>query len=469
MTTAFLGTKAPPLNAVDIYGKRHFDSDFKNKLVAVTFLSPDAGNRAFELSFLAELQKPFKNDTNIVFLTIVPDTGGLGLDLVNYFNIQKYPSHFLIDGQWRLAFNPYYYEREKDPKKKLQEVISNQLAKQYDGPYVFHEDGAITAYNIHLSNLVKNSYQVKNNIQLTAQTDDSRVRFKVQLKRSLQVEASTYDKPKKLFVLSDIEGNFDAFRKLLQASNIINEDFNWIFGDGHLVFAGDMFDRGAQVTECLWLVYTLEEKAKEAGGYVHFILGNHEIMNLQNDHRYVEAKYKDNVALMGKTLVQLYNENSELGRWLRTKNIIEKIGDLLFTHGGVSVELNKLKLSVTEINSLARPNYANNQIDYGNLNINTVMSNKIGPFWFRGYYDQKSKVSETSVDSILFSFDVRHIVTGHTIVADTISAHYGGKVINTDTKHAFGENEALLIEGDEFYRVDDKGYRILLFVNNRKK
>ncbi len=47
------------------------------------------------------------------------------------------------------------------------------------------------------------------------------------------------------------------------------------------MFAGDMFDRGDQVTECLWLVYALEETAKAAGGYVHFILGNHELMNLQ--------------------------------------------------------------------------------------------------------------------------------------------------------------------------------------------
>ncbi len=61
-----------------------------------------------------------------------------------------------------------------------------------------------------------------------------------------------------------------------------------------------MFDRGEQVTECLWLIYSLEEKAKAVGGYVHFVLGNHEIMNLQGDFRYVQEKYKITAQVMAR-------------------------------------------------------------------------------------------------------------------------------------------------------------------------
>ncbi|WP_315816501.1 hypothetical protein [Paraflavitalea speifideaquila] len=64
---------------------------------------------------------------------------------------------------------------------------------------------------------------------------------------------------------------------------------------------------------------------------------------------------------MGKQLTQLYAENSELGKWLRTKNIVEKIGNILYVHGGISRELNQLHLSVTEINQLARPYLAKSQ------------------------------------------------------------------------------------------------------------
>jgi hypothetical protein len=62
------------------------------------------------------------------------------------------------------------------------------------------------------------------------------------------------------------------------------------------------------------------------------------------------------------------------------------------------------------------------------------------------------------VDSSLARFSSDHIVTGHTIVADTISMWFNGKLFNTDTHHAKGHSEALLIEGgDKFYRVDANG------------
>jgi hypothetical protein len=113
--------------------------------------------------------------------------------------------------------------------------------------------------------------------------------------------------------------------------------YNWIFGDGHLVLTGDFFDRGDQVTEVLWLIYSLEDKAKAVGGYVHFVLGNHEIMNLSGDLRYLHPKYVQNTVLLNEDYMgSLYGESSEIGRWLRTKNIVEKVGTILFAHAGIS-------------------------------------------------------------------------------------------------------------------------------------
>jgi hypothetical protein len=90
------------------------------------------------------------------------------------------------------------------------------------------------------------------------------------------------------------------------------------------------------------------------------------------------------------------------------------------------------------------------------------MSESYGPFWYRGYY-QGAKDPELLVDSLLRKYNIRHIVTGHTIIADTISVLYNNKVVNTDVPHAKGKSEALLIEGKNFYRVNDKGQKFLLF------
>ena len=85
-----------------------------------------------------------------------------------------------------------------------------------------------------------------------------------------------------------------------------------------------------------------------------------------------------------------------------------------------------------------------------------------GPFWYRGYYSKSKPADKDQVDATLSKFGVKYIVTGHSLVADTVSAWYGGKVFNTDTHHAKGLSEALLVEGDKFYRVNASGQKVLL-------
>ena len=84
------------------------------------------------------------------------------------------------------------------------------------------------------------------------------------------------------------------------------------------------------VTQTLWLIYHLENQAEKAGGKVHFILGNHDLMNMNNDFRYVRKKYFTNAELMNVPYIDLYKPKTELGEWLETKNIVEKIGDYVF-------------------------------------------------------------------------------------------------------------------------------------------
>ena len=375
-----------------------------------------------------------------------------------------------------LAFSPFLLLGSLLPNKDglycgNNKIVNNPankkiLEEQYDGPYVQYKNDKVFAKYIVVNNgslTVKADSLVlsqKNNLLLKVKTDEPGKFFMVGLKQQLQNEKSDYANVSRQLVLSDIEGNFGAFRKLLQGNGVIDTSFNWTFGDGHLVLIGDFFDRGEQVTEVLWLIYYLEEKAKAAGGYVHFILGNHEIMNLSADIRYVQQKYKDNATLLNEKYVSLYDENTELGRWLRTKNIIEKIGGNLYMHGGISGEINRMNLPVAAIDELARPYYADTTYKYPDLKIDTILTDK-GPFWYRGYYTG-SKATQQQVDSTLSGFNVKHIVTGHTIVADTVSVWYNGKVMNTDVHHAAGKSEALLIEGDKYYRVNAEGKKILL-------
>jgi hypothetical protein len=106
---------------------------------------------------------------------------------------------------------------------------------------------------------------------------------------------------------------------------------------GHLVLVGDFVDRGTMVTEVLWLIYSLESQAEAAGGKVHYILGNHEIMNMNGDHHYVHPRYKAHADSMHISYLKLFSQQSELGRWFATKNVTERIGNVLFAHAGFSL------------------------------------------------------------------------------------------------------------------------------------
>jgi hypothetical protein len=275
------------------------------------------------------------------------------------------------------------------------------------------------------------------------------------LKKSLCNELSEYKLPSRILAISDIEGNFLAFRRLLIKNKVINNKYKWTFEDGHVVIAGDCFDRGEQVIECLWLIYSLEEKAKMEGGHIHFILGNHEIMNMNGDWRYVHPKYAEN-AKSNKLPVVLYGGNSELWNWLRTKNIMEKIGNILFVHGGISEELLKLDLPIATINNRIRPFYTRANESFTDPLLNIVYNSSNSPFWYRGYY--QSEIREELIDATIAHFGVNVIVTGHTIT-EKIKPHFGGKVINIDTDHASGNSEVLLIKKNHFYRIDREGKR----------
>ena len=352
------------------------------------------------------------------------------------------------------------------PDEKCQNVKKSEADEQNDGPYVLYKGEKVFVKYIMKSKkgksvLSDSTYlSDKDQISLSVATDEPGKAFSVKLKNSIEIENSEYPDVQKFLALSDIEGNFSAFRKLLQAAEVIDSDFNWTFGDGHLVLTGDFVDRGEHVTEVLWLIYSLEEKAKAAGGHVHFILGNHEIMNLSSDLRYVNKKYWENVTLLNEKFETLYGENSEIGRWLRSKNIMENIGGVLFLHAGISPEVNQLPLSIAGVNEKSRPFFADTTYNYPPPV--DMLFYESSPFWYRGYYMGKRKASYQQIDSTLKKFGVSYISTGHTVVADTISVWYNGKIINTDLHHASGKSEALLLEDGKFYRVNAEGKKCWL-------
>ncbi len=93
-----------------------------------------------------------------------------------------------------------------------------------------------------------------------------------------------------VIAIGDVHGAFDDFVAILQRSGLVDKQNHWAGGKTTFVQVGDLIDRGPKPREVMDLMMALEKEAPNAGGRVVSLLGNHEMMNLMGDLRYVTAE-----------------------------------------------------------------------------------------------------------------------------------------------------------------------------------
>ena len=331
-----------------------------------------------------------------------------------------------------------------------------------DGPHVFWQDASTAVILSHVNGKVIRTTVKDITEPITVSTpsaDVSSIRLDPALPRP---PVEQWALPSKLMVLSDLEGNFKAFKQFLLGNGIIDTDGRWAWGDGHLVLVGDIVDRGAQVTELLWFIRRLEHEAKSAGGEVHYILGNHEAMVMAGDLRYIHPKYEYTSKAFGMEYQDLLGPDTELGRWLRSKNAVERVGNIMFVHAGYSPQLDALELKPEEINSRIRASLGPPAWPKRDQLGPHLAWHQHGPLWYRGYFQKYAESwggfpTEEQIDSILKRNHVDHIVVGHTVVEDIGWLEENKRLIGVDVKWSKPEEaEGLLFENGTLMRVDTK-------------
>jgi len=357
--------------------------------------------------------------------------------------------------------------------------INSTSAQTTDGPYIFYYKDSVNVakiinviptdeYNENFQIEVKQIKDISENDVFTFSvmpfSSGKKETFKVTTQDKFIQQQSIYPEPSKLLALSDLEGNFYALKKMLLGAEVINEDYEWIYGDGHIVFIGDIFDRGNNVTQCLWLIYELERQAELQGGKVHMLIGNHENMNLMGKTKYVKDKYTSLSKKLNMPYKELYGRNTELGKWLRTKNTVVKIGNSLYVHAGISTDMVEKKYTLDDINSIAKKYYGNpNRKDITESAM--VFDTKRGPLWYRGYF-KNDYVTNKMITKITDYYNIENIIVGHTI-QKKINTYYKNRIIAIDLKHPKSERDGIIKvlykENNCFYILDEHNKRKQLF------
>ena len=246
----------------------------------------------------------------------------------------------------------------------------------------------------------------------------------------------TFTGVRRIVAVGDVHGDYDRFVGLLQRAGVVDARGQWSGGDTHLVQTGDVLDRGPDSRRAMDLLMRLETQAISAGGRVHALLGNHEVMNLQGDLRYVSD---GEFAAMGDgprgapvpsapvnahaKLTAAFSATGVYGRWLRKHNTILKLNGTLFMHGGLSARYSQLSLK--QLNDAVRAELA------GRVAVN-VSQDADGPLWYRGLAQDGSAAIAPLVARILTAQGANRIVLGHTIQDAGITQRLAGKVVLID-------------------------------------
>src|SRR6267142_6620237 len=189
--------------------------------------------------------------------------------------------------------------------------------------------------------------------------------------------------------IADVHGDFDDFVAILRRTGLIDKQNHWTAGKTTFVQTGDLLDRGPRPRDVMDLLMSLEKEASQAGGRVVSLLGNHEIMNIMGDLRYVvpvnyasfadgkseerqKAAYDEYVKWKGSHAALLaelpqpmevteaewmarhprgfieqreaFGPKGEYGAWLRGHNAVAEIDGIIFLHGGIHPDLASTKL-----------------------------------------------------------------------------------------------------------------------------
>lgn len=345
-------------------------------------------------------------------------------------------------------------------------IYKNNLQETIEGPHIKETEGGLLVqylkHNAHsgYSSLIETKYPEGTDSIQAWFTDSSYYHI-----NKVHKDSTEFKGVEKIFVLGDIHGQYDRMIKNLMSNHVIDENKEWSFGKGHLVFVGDIMDRGSKVTECLWFIYNLERQAEKLGGKVHLILGNHEFMIFKNDLRYLADEDEKLYENLGISYSDHYKGNYILGKWLRSKNMVLKINDILFVHAGLSGDFAANQYSLDDINNYVR-NYLKAGTNTMNEKLYKLLLGSKGPVWYRGYFKKKSKypkISQDEMDRVLRQYKVSTIIVGHTEV-DTIKTWLNGAVIDVNIPLADEEipNQALLIDSGNYYRLEEGKQPVLL-------
>ncbi len=309
---------------------------------------------------------------------------------------------------------------------------------------------------------------------------------------------ATFETDARVIAVGLSQGRTDRLVQFLRSQEVIGEDNEWIAGDAHLVYLGNLLGYGPKNLEGLELLKKLADEAADAGGKVHFLIGSTDIYALRGvfstmtpatyEHmateeseerlsarldRWLEElweynsnfpderrqKLRENFARFYKKanrpgsmeFLDLYAEGTELGDWLRSSNTVIRINDVIYASGGLHPIYGEIPLE--RINA-----YYRNKVNKNSVFVPAMLDLQAGPAEWMGLSDPRlQEVTLEDINDVLAAREARLLVVGHS------PSRFGetmlrGRVVHVDGGFLSPNDQTgyngVVIEGDRFQIIN---------------
>ena len=246
-----------------------------------------------------------------------------------------------------------------------------------------------------------------------------------------------------VIAVGDLHGDLAATRRALRLAGAIDAEDHWVGGPLVLVQTGDILDRGDDERALLDLTDRLRVEAQKAGGALIALSGNHEVMNVAQDFRYVTPAGFAQFAPEGGRDVA-FRPGKSFAKRLAERPIVAKVGDTVFVHAGVLPK--HVAYGLSRMSDEVRAWMLGQRSEPP-----AIVVAEDGLIWTRVYSMAGRPADCAQLAQALAMLGAKRMVVGHTPQAEGINAACDGHVWRIDVglaHHYGGPIQVLEIRGD---------------------
>lgn len=229
-------------------------------------------------------------------------------------------------------------------------------------------------------------------------------------------------RPERLVAIGDLHGDLDATRRALRLAGALSETDHWAGGSLTVVQTGDTIDRGDEDREVLDLLERLRAEAEQAGGALITLHGNHEVMNVASDLRYVSQA---SAAAFSMGRARAFAPGGPYALKLAAWPVIQQVGDSVFVHGGVLPH--HVRYGIEKLNR------ETSQWMRGAGPVPSLLMQEDAPIWTRVYSTPGVPSDCVQLAQALNALSANRMIVGHTPQPNGINADCEGRVWRIDT------------------------------------